>query len=62
MMYALYGIAGMITRSFPITTLPLWFNKLGAGYVFGVILLPAIILIVLFLLVLGILNNTSFGR
>lgn len=62
MMNALYGIAGMITKSFPITTLPLWFNKLGAGYVFGVVPLPAIILMVLFLLVLAILNNTTFGR
>jgi len=62
MLNALYGIAGMITRSFPITTLPLWYNKLGAGYVFGVIPIPALILIALFLLVLVIMNNTSFGR
>lgn len=62
MMNALYGIAGMITQSFPITTLPLWYNKLGAGYVLGVIPIPALILIALFLLVLVIMNNTSFGR
>ena len=62
MMKALYGIAGLITKSFPITSLPLWFNKLGAGYVFGVIPIPALILIAIFLLVLVIMNTTSFGR
>ncbi len=62
MMNALYGIAGMITQSFPITTLPLWYNKLGAGYVLGIIPIPALILITMFLLVLVIMNSTSFGR
>jgi len=62
MMKALYGIAGLITKSFPITTLPLWFNKLGAGYVFGVVPIPALILIAIFLIVLIIMNTTSFGR
>jgi len=62
MLNALYGIAGMITQSFPITTLPLWYNRLGAGYVLGIIPIPAIILIALFLLVMVIMSNTSFGR
>jgi len=62
MMKALYGIAGLITKSFPITTLPLWFNKLGAGYVWGVVPIPALILIAIFLVVLVIMNTTSFGR
>ena len=62
MMKALYGIAGLITKSFPITSLPPWFNKLGAGYVFGVVPIPALILIAIFLLVLVIMNTTSFGR
>lgn len=62
MMKALYGIAGLITKSFPITTLPLWFNKLGAGYVWGVVPIPALILIAIFLIVLVIMNTTSFGR
>jgi ribose/xylose/arabinose/galactoside ABC-type transport system permease subunit len=62
MMNALYGIAGMITQSFPITTLPLWYNKLGAGYVLGIIPIPALILIALFLVVMVVMNSTSFGR
>ena len=62
MLNALYGIAGMITQSFPITTLPLWYNKLGAGYVLGVIPIPALILIALFLVVLVVMNSTAFGR
>jgi ribose/xylose/arabinose/galactoside ABC-type transport system permease subunit len=62
MMKALYGIAGLLTKSFPITTLPLWFNKLGAGYVWGVVPIPALILIAIFLVVLVIMNTTSFGR
>lgn len=61
MMNTLYGIAAIISKGFPVTTLPLWYNIFGAGQVFG-IPLPAIILVVIFIIVFMVMNYTKFGR
>jgi len=62
MMNVVYGIAGTLTKGFPITTLPIWFNHLGAGHLFNIIPVPAMILLVVFLLVYGLMTDTTFGR
>ena len=62
MLYVLYGIAGMITKGFPITTLPRWFNKVGSGYIAGVIPIPAFVLVIVFIIISIVLHYTSFGR
>lgn len=60
-MSVLYGLAAVITRGFPITTLPVWYNRIGAGRVFGVPV-PAIILMIVFVIVAIIMKNTKIGR
>lgn len=62
MMNVMYGIAGMITKGFPITSLPLWFNQLGAGQLFSIIPIPAIILLLIFAATMIIMKYTTFGR
>lgn len=62
MMNVVYGLAAVLSKGFPITTLPNWYNVLGAGQVFGVIPIPAIILIIVFLIIFFIMNYTVFGR
>jgi sugar transport system permease protein len=62
MMNVMYGIAGTLTKGFPITTLPIWFNDLGAGHIFSLIPIPAIMLLVVFLIVYALMTHTTFGR
>lgn len=62
MMNVIYGIAAVISKGFPITTLPPWYNIFGAGQVFGVIPVAAIILIAVFAIIFLIMNYTKFGR
>lgn len=62
MLNVLYGITAIISKGFPVTTLPAWYNVLGAGRIFGVIPVPAIILLVVFVITLIIMNYTKFGR
>lgn len=62
MMNVLYGVAAVISKGFPVTTLPSWYNVLGAGQIFGIIPIPAVILLVVFLFILIIMNYTIFGR
>ncbi|RPI30531.1 MAG: ABC transporter permease [Chloroflexota bacterium] len=62
---ALYGLAGIISEGYPIANqFPAWFNLLGGGRVGGQngIPIPAIILIVSFLIVLFIMGYTTTGR
>ncbi|MGI9860611.1 ABC transporter permease [Moorella naiadis] len=61
MLNALYGITAIISRGFPVTTLPRWYNMLGAGHIFS-IPIPAIILLIVFVIISIIMNKTKFGR
>ncbi len=61
LMTALSGAANLITKGFPITPFPEWFNFFGGGYVLG-IPFPAIIFIFYFGFMYFIANYTSFGR
>lgn len=58
----LYGVAGVLCKGFPIITLPKWFGQIGAGQIFGVIPIPAVILLCVFGIVFVIMNYTKFGR
>jgi len=63
--FGLYGLAGIISGGYPIANVfPDWFNQIGAGRIGGPngVPIPAIILIVSFLVVLFIMNKTSTGR
>lgn len=62
MMNVIYGVAAVISRGFPVTTLPAWYNVFGAGRVFGVIPVAAIILLVVFAIIFVIMKYTKFGR
>ena len=44
----LYGLAGVLCNGFPIISLPDWYSQIGAGQLFGVIPVPAVILMVVF--------------
>lgn len=61
-MNALYGLAAVISKGFPVTTLPAWYNVIGAGQLFGVIPVPAIILLIVFAITFVIMGYTKFGR
>mgnify|MGYP004474458219 FL=1 len=58
----MYGLAGIICEGFPIANaFPTWFLQLGIGRV-GVVPIPAIILIVVFLLAHFLMTYTTTGR
>ena len=63
--FGLYGLAGIISGGYPIANqFPDWYNQIGGGRIGGQsgIPIPAVILIVSFLIVLFIMNNTTIGR
>jgi ribose/xylose/arabinose/galactoside ABC-type transport system permease subunit len=63
--FALFGLAGIISGGYPIANqFPDWFNQLGAGRIGGQsgVPIPAIILIVSFVIILFIMNKTTTGR
>ncbi len=60
-MTALSGFAMIITKGFPVSPFPEWFNFLGGGYLLGVPF-PAIVFLLIFLLMLFLIKNTTFGR
>ncbi|GAA0181477.1 ABC transporter permease [Clostridium sediminicola] len=62
MLNVIYGVAAVISKGFPVTTLPSWYNVLGAGQLFGVVPIPAIILLIVFAITLILMNYTKFGR
>jgi ribose/xylose/arabinose/galactoside ABC-type transport system permease subunit len=62
MMNVLYGIAAIISNGFPVTSLPKWYNVFGAGRIFNVIPVPAIVLLLVFAVNYAIMNYTKFGR
>jgi sugar transport system permease protein len=64
-LYALVGLAGRLSGGFPIANqFPEWFNQLGGGRVGGSngIPIPALILLVTFLVVWFIMGYTTTGR
>ena len=61
MLNVLYGLSAIISKGFPITTLPIWYNYIGAGQI-GPIPVPAIWLIIIFVITRVIMNYTRFGR
>ena len=62
MMNVLYGAAGILSKGFPVTTLPKWFNVFGAGRLFNVIPVPAFVLLLVFAVVFVIVGYTKLGR
>ncbi len=59
---AMYGLAGMICGGFPIANVfPQWFLNIGVGRV-AVVPVPAIILIVVFLIAHFVMTYTTTGR
>ena len=61
MLNALYGLAAVICKGFPVTTLPTWYSFIGAG-VIGRVPVPAIWLLLIFAVSLVLVNYTRFGR
>jgi ribose/xylose/arabinose/galactoside ABC-type transport system permease subunit len=60
-MTALSGFSNIITKGFPVSPFPEWFNFIGGGYLFG-IPFPAIVFLIIFGLMLFLVRNTTFGR
>lgn len=59
----LYGLAGVICQGFPIANVfPEVFTFLGTGTVFGSIPVPAVILLIIFLVCFGLMTYTTTGR
>jgi ribose/xylose/arabinose/galactoside ABC-type transport system permease subunit len=62
MMNVLYGTTGILSKGFPVTTLPWWYNVFGAGRLFNHIPIPAVILLAVFAVVYVIMGYTKTGR
>ena len=62
MMNVIYGLAAIISGGFPVTSVPSWYNIFGAGNVAGFIPVPAIVLVVVFIIVHIVMTYTTFGR
>lgn len=62
MLNILYGLSAVICGGFPVTTCPDWYNVLGAGKLLGIIPVPAIFLIAIFVVTFIVLKFTYFGR
>lgn len=61
MLNVIYGLSAIISKGFPVTSLPIWYNYIGAGTI-GPIPVPAIWLVIVFIITLIIMNYTRFGR
>jgi len=61
MLNILYGAAAIISKGFPVTTVPSWYGFIGAGML-GRIPVPAIWLVLVFAVSLILMNYTRFGR
>lgn len=62
MMNIIYGLAAIISGGFPVTSVPSWYNIFGAGNVAGFIPVPAIVLVIVFIIVHIVMTYTTFGR
>lgn len=56
-----YGLAAILSRGFPMTVFPSWYNNIGAGRLWG-IPIPAIILIIVFVIVFIMMKYMRIGR
>lgn len=61
MLNVLYGAAAVISKGFPVTTVPSWYSFIGAGSIW-IIPAPAIWLVIIFGISLFLMNHTRFGR
>lgn len=61
MMNVIYGVAALLSKGFPVTTFPAWYNFIGGGKIAG-IPFPAVILLLVFGIVGITLGYTKFGR
>lgn len=61
MLNVIYGLAAVVSKGFPVTTLPSWYNELGSGEFLSVPI-PAILLLLVFAIVYIVMNYTKFGR
>lgn len=62
MMKLIFGIAAVMAKGFPVTTLASWYMELGAGNAFGIIPIPSIFFVIVFLFSYILLDYTGFGR
>lgn len=67
MLNVIYGVAATISKGFPVTITSSWYSFIGAGQLFATegfqgIPVPAIWLIVVFVIVGIVMNKTRFGR
>ncbi len=62
MMEAARGLALLYTGGYPLSGLPSSYNFIGRGYLFGVIPMPAVIMILVFIAAYIILNHLPIGR
>jgi ribose/xylose/arabinose/galactoside ABC-type transport system permease subunit len=62
MMNVLYGLSAIISKGFPVTTLPGWYSVFGAGRIFNIIPVPALVLVLVFVVNFVIMGHTKFGR
>lgn len=62
MLSLIYGLSAVISKGFPVTSLPSWFPWFGAGMLFNTIPVPAVFLLVVFLISFVVMNYTKFGR
>lgn len=61
MMNVIYGASALLSGGFPLTTLPGWYNIFGAGMI-GPVPVPAVILVIIFIIIHIIMTYTTFGR
>lgn len=59
--YVLYGIAALVSKGFPVISLPAWYSVFGSGRI-GSIPVPAIIFVIMAIVTYVILAQTKFGR
>lgn len=62
MLNVTYGLSAIISRGFPVTTLPMWYSWIGAGRFFNLIPVPALWLILVFIIVHIVMTMTKLGR
>jgi ribose/xylose/arabinose/galactoside ABC-type transport system permease subunit len=62
MLNVTYGVSAIISRGFPVTPLPIWYSWIGAGRFFNGIPVPALWLIIVFIIISLIMNSTRLGR
>lgn len=62
MMEMARGVALLYTGGYPLSGLPSSYSFIGQGYLFGVLPMPAVIMIVVFIIAYIILNHLPLGR